>query len=461
MRRDDLVALSMIVSAVCACGGVTSNDGARNGRGGASGGSSDGEGGGRERAGSGGIVNVVDAGVGVGDAGDIHDTDVGGLGFPAGFPAPSRSLSSLDRGESRQFCEEDARRSDPCILEGMQAGDEASCNARVASCRAALTPESVGAACTAPADLAGCDVTVEQYFDCIDAWNEVYVCANAGFEIETPAPCEAVSACGLSDQGNQGFMQLGAPPPCDPSSPPRPIDTNDDIYGLDGCAPVPERLIALGNSVARCDETKAGCAPLALANYLRETYSPSLSYENHAENDSDLVDLLQEAKLVKGGNGHLAVWIFAFPSDPTSLQVDLWKKQLGDVFDYFTDTSRFPDGATFLLNTQYSPSDRCSLGGPVFASDPLTPEEELALQTINQALFVDRGVAGADAVTVDQYPDWLGHGSHANMKGCPYCSTDNTPWQWDAVHPNQAGYDHIFAKWRIAVDEMYGGKCPQ
>ena len=153
------------------------------------------------------------------------------------------------------------------------------------------------------------------------------------------------------------------------------------------------------------------------------------------------------------------MWIFALPAKPESRDFDLWKKQLGAVLDYFTDASRFPDGATFLVNTQYSPSDQCPDPPPTFAADPLTLDEEQLLREVNQTLYVDLGVARPDVVTIDQYPDWLGHGSNANFRGCPYCSTDNKPWQYDPVHPNQDGYRHIFEKWEIAVDRMYGASC--
>jgi hypothetical protein len=380
------------------------------------------------------------------------------VALPPGFPAPARALSSLSAGESKLFCEEDARRSDPCILEGMQARDRASCTARVATCRAGLNTMQLGASCDAPEDLSRCSVTVQQYFDCLDAWSRVYVCDNAGFEIDTPAACEPVGACGLTDQGSQDFMQVGPPPPCDPGSPPRPPDDDDDIIGLDGCAPIPGKLVALGNSIADCGD-KPGCAPKQLAGYIREQYAPSLKYENHAANASDLEDLMRQAGMVEPGPGHVAVWLFAFPSEPTSLALDTWKAQMNALMDYFTDPARFPDGATFMVNTQFNPSDECSLVGPAYTAAPLSADQNQALRTINQQLFVELGVSREDTVTIDEYPDFLGHASHANMRGCPYCSTDNTSWVADSVHPNEAGYNHIFQKWRIAVDEMYGGKC--
>jgi hypothetical protein len=125
------------------------------------------------------------------------------------------------------------------------------------------------------------------------------------------------------------------------------------------------------------------------------------------------------------------------------------------VLAYFNDLSRFPDGATFLFNTQYSPSDQCSDPPIVIGFTPLTLEEEQMLQSINQQLFIDLTVERTDTITIDQYPDWLGHGWYAGVAGCPYCSEDNTLWMGDPLHPNQAGQAHIFDKWRVAVDRMY------
>lgn len=409
---------------------------------------------GHSAGGAAGVAPRTDAGIGGAPSGESDAS----AALPPGFPAPTRPLSSLNESESKAFCQQDARRSDPCILEGMQAHDSATCTARVAMCRASLTTTQVGAGCDAPQDLSKCSITVQQYFDCLDAWSRVYVCDNAGYEIDTPKACEAVRDCGLTDQGNQDFMQLGKPPSCDPNSPPRPPD--NDVIGLDGCAPRPAKLVALGNSIAACVD-KPGCAPEQLADYVRKQYAPSLTYENHAANASDLTDLLRQASQVESGPGHVAVWLFAFPSDPTSLALDTWKTRMNTLMDYFADPGRFPDGATFMVNTQFNPSDECFLVGPAYASDPISPEEQKALQTINRELFIELGTSRKDTVTIDEYPDFLGHASHADMRGCPYCSTDNTSWVADSVHPNDAGYDHIFQKWKIVVDEMYGGKCTQ
>jgi hypothetical protein len=392
-----------------------------------------------------GATNAVDAGV----------PPVRSPPLPRGFPAPDRSLSSLDEDERRALCLEDARRSDACLTEGLTESSEADCSAAVEKCRSTLDPAAASADCAEPRDLSDCGVTVGQFFACVDAWNATQSCVNAGIQIDTPGPCQAVSEC---TDFRFAFTQSGRPPRCDPAvtpAPPRPA--GDDVYGAMGCRALPKRFVTLGNSIGEC-EGPTGCAQSELHAYLSKNYAPDLTYEKHTAFGGDFSDLDRQMKSVAAGPGHLAVWIYSFPADPDSAQYDLWKAQLKTVLDYFTDVSAFPDGVTFLVNTQYSPSDQCpDPPGPELA--PLSFDEEALLRRANQELFVDLATERSDTVTVDQYPDWLGHGWNAGVKGCPFCLVDSTLWQRDPIHPNAAGQEHIFQKWRLAVDRIYGTGC--
>ena len=84
------------------------------------------------------------------------------------------------------------------------------------------------------------------------------------------------------------------------------------------------------------------------------------------------------------------------------------------------------------------------------------------IKEYNQRVFVDLALARPDAVAVDQYPDWNGHGNNANNARCPHCyRDDNSRWLFpDGIHPNVIGHQHIAAKWKVAIDEMFAGCAP-
>jgi hypothetical protein len=396
-----------------------------------------------------------------GHAGGGAGGSTNGAGGSAGsvgpnLPAPTRRLDSLGPAELTAVCLEDVRRTDLCMRGAMERRSPEECREELNRCSESPPVDEAIANCRDLRDIDDCPVTVSEYFACVDAWNLTQTCENAGHMIETPEPCERVVEC---QAFKTEFDQFGRPRACDPGSlVPKPPDTNDDIHGPDGCYPIPTRFIVLGHSNASAGGDHSAGAQLA--NYIQDTYSPRLEYQSHAQGAGlgGLEGIAKQMKQVEPGPGHVAVWIYTFPEDPHSLTHDLWQAQLGAVFDYFRDTKSFPDGASFLLTTQYSPSDQCEsplLG--LFTS--LTPEEEHMLQEINQKLFIDVALARADTVTVDLYPDWLGHAGNANVFGCPHCSTDNTLWQADHVHPNELGRQQIANKWKVAVDRMYGGGC--
>ncbi len=404
-------------------------------------------------------------GVGAGAAGHAGTTGGtgGSSGQAAGLPAEGRTLDSLSLSEMRALCLEDARRTDPCLALGLSEWDRADCEVKVTACSAAPPLDETDAKCDEVRVIRDCPVTVAQFFECVDAWNPTQTCENAGVFIQTPASCLPVAEC---DEFKFEFEQFGRPPPCALDEiTERLADTNDDIYGLDGCSAVPDRFIVLGNSVATCDGRDPdgwGCAPSMLAHHLRTSYSPQLEYQNLAVpgNLGSFQNLLAQAERADPTVGRVVVWIYSLPEDPRSTDLDLWRAQLDAVMRHFLEPAVASEGAIFMLNTQYSPSDQCPNPPTPYDSGSLTLEEEATLQELNRNLFIDLALERADTVTVDQYPDWLGHGWNAGVASCPHCYEDNVLWQGDPIHPNQLGQVHIFEKWQIAVDRIYGAGCP-
>lgn len=243
----------------------------------------------------------------------------------------------------------------------------------------------------------------------------------------------------------------------------RPVDTSDDIFGFDGCRPAPARFIVLGDSIAGCwGVSQASCSPNLIAESVRRLASPDLVVESHAIFGSGVEDLPREANLVAPGPGHVYVWVFSVGNDllaglalPGSDLTGV-EAAMGELLAYFTDETRFPDGVTFLLNGQYGPFDQCDVPG---AAPGYSPERAARLREVNQILFLDAAETRPDTVAIDHYPDWLGHGTNANLFGCPYCGRDNTRWNSDTIHPDEIGHAHIAAKWDMALEQMLGPAC--
>jgi hypothetical protein len=271
----------------------------------------------------------------------------------------------------------------------------------------------------------------------------------------SPTDCASLSA--RCPALASSFHIAGKPLPCTPEeSAGKPVHTGDDIYGADGCRPVPARFIVLGDSIADCTGvTGDGCAPDLIVAYLQTHGAPDVVLETHAKDGAVVADLRQQAEEVQGGPGHVYVWTYAIGNDLLAGNPDgaTLVEGYASMFDYFTDSDRFPEGATFLLNTQYNPKDECTPPGVM-----RRPGIDALIRQLNQQVFIDVAEARDDTVAVDQLPDFLGHGDNADITGCPYCGADNTPWLF-SIHPNALGHAHIAAKWEVALAAMLGPGC--
>jgi hypothetical protein len=360
-----------------------------------------------------------------------------------------KALDALTPPEAEFLCREDIARTDQCLELGRSLHqtqpDPEACKRDVATCRAQRPAHPVATDCSGVTIAAPgtCGVKVEEYLTCLDTWHAVLTCNNAGYRLPAPPACVAIeTAC--PDLGP--FREEGEPPPCAADATALP-DTNDDIVGLDTCRPKPARLVVLGDSIADCTSVSDDeCTPYALAAYLRLTASPDLAFEMRAFGGAKVADLPGQTTLIEGGPGHVFVWIFAVGNDLLVGNVDYpgWANAFREVFEFFQDPVRFPDGATFLLNTQYSPFDECE-----------GAEAEALIREVNQRLFLDVATVRTDTVAIDHFPDWLGHGRHANDASCPHCGADNTPWVFIADHPSAEGYAHMTEKWKLALDAMF------
>jgi lysophospholipase L1-like esterase len=379
-------------------------------------------------------------------------------------------IAELDGREARVLCEQAGRSIDLCAATAARQGAPRSCTATLESCRAqdpGPTTDCRDARFDFPEP---CTATVQEYLQCVKARSDQQNCS---FDVVfVPSPEECLPLLQKCPYLQSEFGSISAiVPRCAADSPVR-VDDNDDIVGLDCGRPRPTRMVTLGDSIAWCflpDFTT--CAPTVIAEYLREHYAPELQYQSVAVPGAITADVLGQARLVPPGPGHLLVWIYVGGNDlarcaqptlpPTQACIENLMAALpgrwSEVFAYFTDSERFPDGVTFMLNTQYSLFDQCR--------HALGPERlafaEATLQRFNRDIIMQSALDRADAVAIDQYPDFLGHAGNANRRGCPHCSRDdNSYWLFDGTHPNKRGGQHIADKWKVAIDRAYGGSCP-
>jgi hypothetical protein len=305
-----------------------------------------------------------------------------------------------------------------------------------------------------------CSITVDEYLACVTSFQHALSCENAGYTVATEACKVLANECPAFSP----IQLAGKPPPCTPEeSAGKPLRDESDVYGADGCIAPPARFVVLGDSIADCTGTHgdpAFCAPTLIAEHLRTTVAAGLVFETHAAAGRKVEDLLPQAMEVAGGPGHVYVWTYAMGNDLANVytgatNIDTLVAGYAAMFDYFTDAKRFPDGATFLLNTQYNPNDECSVPG--VHTYPAGVDALIA--SVNRKVILDVAEARKDAVAIDELPDFLGHGNNADTHGCPFCGADNTPWISDVLHPNQTGNVHIAEKWNHALDAMTGPAC--
>jgi hypothetical protein len=130
--------------------------------------------------------------------------------------------------------------------------------------------------------------------------------------------------------------------------------------------------------------------------------------------------------------------------------------QWASMYEYFTDRERFPDGATFVLNTQYSLYDQCT--GP-YGRVPFAEEQ---IQRFNRAAELEPALTRDDTIAIDHYPHWLGHARNAADVTCPhYDVSDHEEWLFiDGTHPTPVGQCQLATKAEAALDRMYGACSP-
>jgi lysophospholipase L1-like esterase len=232
-------------------------------------------------------------------------------------------------------------------------------------------------------------------------------------------------------------------------------------------APRPARLVVLGDSITACSNVGGkmadACSLKKLYDYVKATYAPALVYDNQAVGGAVSADVpRQQLAAVKPGPGRVLVVVYVggndlakyiFSSDAaatTGLMTDLpgvlsaWDQ----IFAYFEDKTKFPDGYTLVMSSQYNPFDDCTA-----LPYNVTAKKFELLHAFNDQLA---SVAQKKGATItDQYTPFLGHGHHYNVMKCPHFMPGAANWMGDLIHPNPVGHADLFEQWKKTIDALY------
>jgi hypothetical protein len=211
------------------------------------------------------------------------------------------------------------------------------------------------------------------------------------------------------------------------------------------------------------------CAAKLFHTHVEENYFPGIEYDNRAVNGAQTADVpADQLPLVPTGmSGHVLVLIYIggndltpyiFSSDEDAVNGYNADKPAIDaaweeIFAFFADEGKFPDGATILMNTQYNPFDDCD-AAPYNVSEVKTG----LLHMYNDSL-TEKANAASNRAIADVHPTFLGHGHHYEVEACPHYIPDAEYFMvggFDIIHANAAGNHHIADIEIELADELWG-----
>lgn len=244
--------------------------------------------------------------------------------------------------------------------------------------------------------------------------------------------------------------------------------------GTLACAPPPERMLVLGDSILACagqpgGRNGAGCSARMVWSWLEAEVAPGIQYENLAVGGAVTADITSEqlANVTAGRPGHTLVLIGVGGNDMQRLLggsdsaaeasfdalLPTLDEQWTNILAFFDDPANFPDGVTLVVNNQYNPFDDCTATPYLFMS----PVKTQLLHQFNEHLSARLGQRDNVRV-VDLHGAFLGHGQHYRTQSCPYYDAGADYWMiggTDLIHPGTAGHAGIAASVRSVLEELY------
>jgi hypothetical protein len=123
-------------------------------------------------------------------------------------------------------------------------------------------------------------------------------------------------------------------------------------------------------------------------------------------------------------------------------------KAWDQIFAFFGDKTKFPDGYRLMMSSQYNPFDDCTA-----IPYNVTQKKFELLRQFNAEIA--KVAMSKGATLTDQYTPFLGHGHHYNVMRCPHYMAGAAGWMSDLIHPNAAGHADLFEQWKKTVDQLY------
>lgn len=259
------------------------------------------------------------------------------------------------------------------------------------------------------------------------------------------------------------------------------------------CKTLPGRLVVLG------DFTPLGRDPIngiddanngfkMVQEHIKATFAkPSLAYTNVANADSEFKAIADtqmalaptgEADpvmvMIHTGSNDLAAFLQQSDGAAESAFPTKWSEAstaLDSLVGHFEDTTKFPGGATFFINTIYNPFDDCQ--SSVTSSDILplpvsVSEKKTALMgNFNQNLK-DYAANKSNMHVVDLHPEFLGHGVNKDDSSCPHYKANAEGWikggpfyltgdKSGLTDLNVAGHAKMGAMMKAKIDQVFAG----
>jgi hypothetical protein len=282
-------------------------------------------------------------------------------------------------------------------------------------------------------------------------------------------------ACSSDKDPFAGGPDAGGPAPVD-AAPGAPDSGAGDVDGGGGpgltCAPIPTRFVVIGDSIVDCTVIGGPDSPDCMSkqtfDYIKNNYAPDVTYLNVAVGGAQTDGMAQQLQNVPGGPGHVLVMIYIggndlapyiFQSDQAAMAayeqilpgiVQDWQ----DMFAYFSDTERFPDGYTVIMNNQYTPFDDCT-AAPYY----LSQTKANLLHMFNVVLGDIANQYFQTTILIDQFTPFLGHGHHFDNASCPHYQPNMEGYMADLIHANAHGNVHLSNQVAKGVDQLYKN-CP-
>ncbi len=235
------------------------------------------------------------------------------------------------------------------------------------------------------------------------------------------------------------------------------------------CVAAPKRIVVLGDSITACSviggPQNADCVSKQFADYVIAHYGPGATYENHAVGGAVMADIAGQLAGVSAAQGPTLVMLFIggndlapyiFKSDAEAMTA--WTGTIepalqsvyNAMFTTLADASKFPGGATVVMNTQYNPFDDCA-AGPYNVS----LAKSAILAEFNAKIAEISAAHATASIVVDQHTKFLGHGHCYQQATCPHYLANAAPYMQDLIHANAAGNAILSGVDNAGADRLY------